>query len=463
MFGGLLMKNRFAVVLAAGQGTRMKSKLYKVLHPILGQPMIHYVLKALQTTDVTRNITIVGHGANEVIEKVGNRTEFVIQEEQLGTAHAVLQAEDLLKDEEGTTIVVCGDTPLITGETYERLFEFHENSKSAATILTTRVESPFGYGRVVRNDAGNVARIVEEKDANETEAEINEINTGTYCFDNQALFKALKSVNNDNAQNEYYLTDVIEILKNEGHKVSALLTEDADETIGINDRVVLAEAEGIMKRRINETHLRNGVSIIDPDNTYIGPDVTIEQDVTIYPGSIITGITHIDQDAVIGPNTEISNCQVGKGSLIRQSVVNDSKIGNDADIGPFSHIRPETVIGNDVKVGNYVEVKKSKIGDHTKLAHLSYIGDATIGKNVNFGCGAITVNFDGKDKHHTEIGDNVFVGCNTNLIAPVKLEDNSFIAAGSTITKDVPSGALAIERGVQTNKENYVSKLNQKK
>lgn len=463
MFGGLLMKKRFAIVLAAGQGTRMKSKLYKVLHPLLGQPMIHYVLNALQTTNVTRNVTIVGHGANEVIKNVGNKTEFVIQEEQLGTAHAVLQVEDLLKDEKGTTIVVCGDTPLITGKTYESLFEFHETSQSVATVLTTKVPNPFGYGRVIRDDAGDVARIVEQKDASEMEAKIDEINTGTYCFDNRALFKALKAVNNNNSQNEYYLTDIIEILKNDAHKVSAFLTDDAEETIGINDRVVLAEAENIMKYRINATHLRNGVSIIDPNNTYVGPNVTIERDVIIYPGSIIMGTTYIGEDSIIGPHTEIANCQIGKRSVIRQSVVNDSKIGDEADIGPFSHIRPDTSIGNNVKVGNYVEVKKSTVGNHTKLAHLSYIGDATIGKNVNVGCGAITVNFDGKDKHNTQIGDNVFVGCNSNLVAPVTLEDNSFVAAGSTITKDVPNGALAISRATQTNKEGYVAKLNQKK
>lgn len=457
------MKKRFAVVLAAGQGTRMKSKLHKVLHPILGKPMIEYVLDALRQTEVSKLVTIVGFGAKEVIENVGEQTEYVIQKEQLGTAHAVLQTAGLLKDEAGTTIVVCGDTPLITGETYKKLFEYHESSKSAATVLTTTVANPTGYGRIVRDAHQQVKRIVEQKDADEAEVLIDEINTGTYCFDNQALFAAIKEVNNDNSQNEYYLTDVIEILRNKSEKVSAYLTTDADETIGINDRVVLAQAENLMKNRINENHLRNGVSIIDPNQTYIGADVTIDQDVIIKPGSIILGNTHIATDSIIGPNTEISNSQIGKRSVIRQSVVNDSKIGDEAEIGPFSHVRPGTVIGNHVKVGNYVEVKKSTIGDHTKLAHLSYIGDATIGKNVNVGCGAITVNFDGVNKFDTIIEDDVFVGCNSNMIAPVTIKSNSLIAAGSTITNDVPSGALAIGRARQSNKEDYVTKLNKKR
>lgn len=457
------MKNRFAVILAAGQGTRMKSKLYKVLHPILGKPMLHYVLEALSETSVHRKVTIVGHGAEAVQENVGDQSEFAVQEKQLGTAHAVLQVDKLLKDETGTTIVVCGDTPLIKGETYKQLFEFHEQSKSQATILTTELVNPFGYGRVVRDQQGNVERIVEQKDANEAEVEINEINTGTYCFDNQTLFAALKEVNNENSQNEYYITDIIEILKGKSEKVSAYLTDDSDETIGINDRVALAQAEKTMKRRINEEHLRNGVSIMDVDNTYIGPDVTIEQDVIIYPGSIITGETHISTDAIIGPQSEIDNCRVGKGSVIRQSVVKGSKIGDNADIGPFAHIRPETTLGEHVRVGNYVEVKKANVDDHTKLPHLSYIGDATIGKNVNMGCGSVTVNFDGENKHQTVIGDNSFIGCNSNLVAPITLGADTFVAAGSTINKDVPEGALAIGRARQVNKEGYVARLHHKK
>lgn len=457
------MMSRFAIILAAGQGTRMKSKLYKVLHPIIDRPMIHYVLDALHPTKIDKMVTVVGHGAEEVMNEVGKKSEFVIQEEQLGTAHAVLQAEKLLQNKPGTTIVVCGDTPLITDKTFNHLFHTHEEMNAKATILTTKINNPSGYGRVVRNEHGEVEKIVEHKDATEKELNIQEINTGTYCFDNEALFAALKKVNNDNAQSEYYLPDVIEILKEQGEKISACITEDAEETIGINDRLALSEATKVMQRRINRHHLMNGVSITDIDHTYIGPNVTIEPDVTIYPGSYITGSTQIKAGASVGPYTEMEDCQVGDNTLIRQSVVKNSKIGNRVNIGPFAHIRPETAIGDEVRVGNFVEVKKSTIGDTSKVPHLSYIGDAKLGEGINIGCGTITVNYDGKAKHQTIIGDHAFIGCNANLIAPVTIEADTLIAAGSTITKDVPKEALAIARERQINKEGYATKIAKKK
>ena len=457
------MKNRFAVVLAAGQGTRMKSKLYKVLHPILKQPMIHYVLDALEPVGINQLATVVGFGAERVMESVGDRSKFVVQEEQLGTAHAVQQTEELFKNKQGTTIVVCGDTPLITAETYEKLFDFHESEQAKATILTTKVDNPAGYGRIVRNASHDVEKIVEHKDASDVELFINEINTGTYCFDNEALFEALQQVDNDNAQQEYYLPDVIEILNKQGEKVSAYMTEDEEEIIGINDRVALAEAQGIMKRRINRGHAKNGVSMMDPENTYVGPRVEIESDVVLYPGTVLTGNTVIRSGAVIGPNTEIEDSEIGQDTVIRQSVVNNSKIGNTVNIGPFAHIRPETAIGNDVKVGNFVEVKKSVIDDSSKVPHLSYIGDSELGKGINIGSGTITVNYDGKDKHKTIIGDNAFIGCNSNLVAPVTIEEGAFVAAGSTVTNDVPKDALAIARSKQVNKEGYASRLGKKK
>jgi len=453
------MKNRFAVILAAGQGTRMKSKLYKVLHLILGRPMIQHVIEALKPAKLDKIVTIVGHGAETVKGTIGNDSEFALQEEQLGTAHAVLQAENILKSKSGTTIVVCGDTPLITAETYGKIFEHHEKSGAKATILTTMFNDPTGYGRVIRDESGDVERIVEHKDASEQERMVKEINTGTYCFDNEALFKALKQVDNDNAQQEYYLPDVIEILKSQDEKVTAFITEDEDETIGINDRVALANAEQIMKARINESHLENGVTIIDPNNTYIGPDVTIDQDVIVYPGSIIMGKSHIETESIIGPHAEIENCTVGKGTVIRQSVVKDSKIGNKVNIGPYAHIRPETSVGDEVRVGNFVELKKSDIGDRTKMPHLSYIGDANLGNGINIGCGSITVNYDGKDKHVTTIEDNAFIGCNSNLVAPVTIKEGSYVAAGSTITEDIPKESLAIARSRQTNKEGYAAKM----
>src|SRR5690625_1704365 len=380
------MKKRFAVILAAGQGTRMKSKLSKVLHPILGRSMIEYIIKGLNANSIDTKVTVVGHGADEVMSVIGNQCEFVIQKEQLGTAHAVMKAEDILKDRDGTTIIVYGDTPLISSATFEKLFQFHEETKSFATILTTKVANPFGYGRVIRAEDGQVERIVEQKDANETERNINEINTGTYCFDNKALFSALKEVGNDNVQGEYYLTDVIEILRKKSHKVSAFITEDADETIGINDRLALAQAENMMKRRINDSHLLNGVSIVDPNNTYNGPDVTIEQDVTVYPGCIILGETYIGTGCTIGPNCEIIDCTIGEYSVIRQSVLKNSKIGQEVQIGHFAHIRPDNVLRHKVKVGNYVELKKAHIGTETKVHHLSYIGEDYCGSGIIIGC-----------------------------------------------------------------------------
>ena len=457
------MSKHYAVILAAGQGTRMKSKLYKVLHPIMGKPMIQHVLNQLKRVQIDKKITIVGFGAEAVKEEIGDETAFAIQKEQLGTAHAVQQAEDLLKDKEGTTIVVCGDTPLIKTETFEKLLNYHKEKGSKATILTTEMQDPTGYGRIVRNEANEVDRIVEHKDASENERLIKEVNTGTYCFDNQSLFSALKEVSNDNAQGEYYLPDVIEILRQSGEKIAAYLTKDAEETLGINDRVALAQAESIMKRRINEKHMRNGVTIIDPNNTYIGPEVEIEQDVVIYPGSILSGETFIKTEAIIGPNTEIEDSIIGEGTYVRQSVVTKSKIGKRVNIGPYAHIRPESNIGNQVKIGNFVEVKKSEFGDDSKASHLSYIGDAVVGKNVNIGCGTITVNYDGKNKHITTIEDDAFIGCNSNLVAPVTIEKGSYVAAGSTITTDVPKESLAIARSRQTNKEGYAVKLKNRK
>jgi len=452
------MAKRYAVILAAGQGTRMKSDLYKVLHPVVGRPMVQHVIDQLRPIGLDQTVTVVGFGADAVKESIGDQSEFVIQEEQLGTGHAVLAAEDVLKEKEGTTIVVCGDTPLITSETYKALFEHHEKEAAKVTILTAQADNPTGYGRLIRNQNQQVERIVEHKDANEEELLVQEINTGTYCFDNEALFSALQEVSNDNVQGEYYLPDVIEILRNKEQKVSAYKTTDFEETLGVNDRVALAQAEKIMQRRINEQHMRNGVTLIDPDHTYIHPEVLIDSDVVIYPGSVITGETEIKKHAEIGPNSELSNCFVDEETVIKQSVAKDSKLGKRVNVGPFAHIRPESSIGNDAKLGNFVEVKKAEMGEHSKVSHLSYIGDAKIGKNVNVGCGTITVNYDGKEKHLTTIEDDAFIGCNSNLIAPVTVGEGSYVAAGSTITDDVPAESLSIARARQTNKNGYVSK-----
>lgn len=457
------MTNTYAVILAAGQGTRMKSKLYKVLHPVCGMPMVEHVSNNVQQLGVEKIVTIVGHGAEKVKEQLGSASEYALQEQQLGTAHAVQQAASLIEGLPGTTLVVCGDTPLIRPETMQSLLNHHKETAAKATILTAMADNPTGYGRILRDGAGSVAKIVEQKDASAEERLVNEINTGTYCFDNEALFEALKLVSNNNVQGEYYLPDVIEILQRQGEVVAAFATDSFAETLGVNDRVALSEAERTMRVRIAEKHMRNGVSIIDPATAYISVQAEIGADTTIQPNVTIEGATKIGENCLISSNSHIANSIIGDGSVIRSSHVYDSTVGTDAAVGPFAHLRPESNLGNDVKIGNFVEVKKSAVGNGSKVSHLSYIGDASIGTNVNIGCGTITVNYDGKNKFHTTIEDDSFVGCNSNLIAPVTIGKGSYVAAGSTISKDVPSEALAIARARQENKEGYVSKLNKKK
>lgn len=463
VIGGSEMTNRYAVILAAGQGTRMKSKLYKVLHQVCGKPMVEHVVDHISTLNVEKTVTVVGHGAELVKSHLEGKSDFALQAEQLGTAHAVRQSEDVLGNLEGTTLVVCGDTPLIKGETMEALVAHHEGLGAKATILTGHTEAPDGYGRIIRNDQGLVERIVEHKDATDEERRVKEINTGTYCFDNKALFEALTKVSNDNVQGEYYLPDVIEILKAEGEIVSAYQTGDFAETLGVNDRVALAQAEITMQGRINEFHMRNGVTIKDPKNTYIDSDITIGRDTVILPGTVLKGNTIIGEDAVVGPNTEVKDCTIGDRTVLRQSVAHDSFIGADVQVGPFAHIRPASNIGDEVKIGNFVEIKKASFGKGSKASHLSYIGDAEVGSDVNLGCGSITVNYDGKNKFLTKIEDGVFVGCNSNLVAPVTIGQGAYVAAGSTITEDVPGEALSIARARQVNKENYAQNLNHKK
>lgn len=457
------MLTRYAVILAAGQGTRMKSKLYKVLHPVCGKAMVQHVVDQVLHLQIKDVVAVIGHGSEQVKAQLGNKVKYVNQAEQLGTAHAVIQAKDLLDNKEGVTLVVCGDTPLIKSETLEALFKHHDETSAKATILTAVTQNPSGYGRIIRNNAGQVEKIVEHKDATDEERLITEINTGTYCFDNRALFHALNQVSNENAQGEYYLPDVIEILKKQNDIIAAFQTEDFEETLGVNDRVALAEAEKIMKRRINKFHMQNGVSIIDPENTYIEASVTIKEDTVIMPGTILSGNTAIDADCIIGPHTEIKNCAVGKNTVIKQSVAHDSKIGSEVNIGPFAHIRPQSNIDDEVKIGNFVEIKKASLGKGSKASHLSYIGDAKVGSDVNIGCGTITVNYDGKNKFLTTIEDGAFVGCNSNLIAPVTIGKGAYVAAGSTITEDVPGNALSIARARQVNKENYVKNLQRDK
>lgn len=451
--------NKMAIVLAAGQGKRMKSKLYKVLHPVCGKPMVGHVLDSVRGASFERVVVVVGHGAEAVKATLGDTAEYVLQSEQLGTGHAVMQAKLLLAAVDGVTIVICGDTPLVRKETVEAMVALHARHGAAATILTAELNEPAGYGRIVRGPDNDVLKIVEHKDCNPEELAIKEINTGTYCFDNRKLFKALEQVTNGNAQGEYYLTDVIGILRNEGNAIMACLVEDPAESIGVNDRIALGEAERLMRLRINAYHQVNGVTLIDPAGTYIEAGVTIGADTVIYPGTVLRGRTSIGEDCAIGPQTELTDTIVGNGTKIRQTVSEGTQIGAECNIGPFAYLRPGTRLADHVKIGDFVEIKNSAIGEHSKVPHLSYVGDAVVGSNVNIGCGAITANYDGYNKSKTEIGDNVFIGSNANLIAPIKIGKGAYVVAGSTITQNVADNDLAIARERQVNKPGYAEKI----
>ena len=443
----------YAVVLAAGKGTRMKSEKPKVVHEVLYKPMINHVVDELKALGVDETIVVVGHGAQQV-EAIVDDVTFVYQNEQLGTGHAVLQAKDKLADKEGITLVLCGDAPLVRKETLQGIIDYHQQNHNQATVMSADCDTSTHYGRIIK-DNGQVKGIVEFKDLLESQMDITEMNTGEYCFDNHALFDALSKVTNQNAQNEYYLTDVIGIMNEQGLKVDAFKIDDFNEVGGINDRVALAEATQILRDRINKEHLLNGVNIVDPANTYIGRDVVIGIDTTIEPGCIIKGKTVIGNNCHIGPYCEFTNMEIKDDVVIKFSVLSDSIIENGVDIGPYARLRTNCHIMEHAHLGNFVEMKKALFGAGSKASHLTYVGDAEVGKDVNFGCGTITSNYDGKNKSLTKIEDNVFIGCNTNLVAPVTVRKNAYIAAGSTITKEVEEDAMAIARARQENKKGY--------
>jgi len=450
---------RYGIVLAAGQGTRMKSKQYKVLHQVCGKPMVGHVVDALTMIELNEIYVVIGHGADAVRAYLGDRVSYVMQHEQLGTGHAVLQAAPHLADRPGSTVIVCGDTPLIQPHTIREMLENHERQGAAASIMTAVLDDPTGYGRIISGADGRVARIVEQKDCTEEEAAVKEINAGIYVFDNQKLFQALAKVTNDNAQGEYYLTDVIGILTDAGEPVTAYRVADAAEIVGVNDRVALAEAERHMRERINKRHMRNGVTIIDPANTYIESDVTIGPDTVVYPGTMLKGRTVIGSDCVIGPQADITDSVLGDGVSVKYSVLDQAQVGDRTTVGPYAYLRPGADVGRDARIGDFVEIKNSRIGDESKVPHLSYVGDAEVGQRVNIGCGVITANYDGVNKHRTIIRDDAFIGSNSNLIAPVTVGAGAYVVAGSTITHDVPDDAMAIAREKQTNKEGYASRL----
>ena len=445
------------LVLAAGKGTRMKSKLPKVLHKVGGKPMLQHVTDAAKRAGSSREVVVIGSGA-ELVQQTISGVEFVLQEEQLGTGHAVLSAKKKFAKSEGTLLILCGDTPLLTSSLLKNFVNAHEKSHCAATVLTAIMHDPAGYGRVILETDNTFQKIVEEKDATDDEKKICIVNAGVYCFDVQKLFGSLEKISNDNAQGEYYLPDVLPILKNAGEKIGTFAADYADDVIGINDRVQLAAADKSLRLRKERELMENGVTIVDPATTFIDVDVEIGQDTIIHPNTYLEGNTKIGADCEIGPDVRFVNMIVGNRVKAQFSYCHDATIDNDVTIGPYVHIRPDSKIKDRVKIGNFVEVKNSTIGEGTKLPHLQYIGDSDVGNNVNIGCGTVTCNYDGKKKYRTKIGDNVFVGCNTNLVAPVEIGDGAYIGAGSTINKDVPKNYLAIARAQQVNIPNWNDK-----
>ena len=449
---------RCAVILAAGQGTRIKSNIPKVLHKVCGKEMVNHVIDNMREAGIEDVNVIIGNGSELVKESTKDRNvSYSLQEEQLGTGHAVKCAKEFLQGKDGVVAVFTGDAPLTRVETIEKLIKEHIEKGNKATLLSAYVDDPTGYGRIIRDDNKEVLKIVEHKDCNEEELKVNEMNAGLYCFDIKSLLSSLEELNNNNVQGEYYLTDVIGILKDKKEKVGALVT-DYEDTLGVNSRAQLAEVEKVLRKRINKFHLDNGVTLIDPDTTYIGVDVIIGKDTVIYPNNILEGYTKIGESCTILQNSRIKDSIIEDEVEVQASVILNSRIGKNTTVGPFAYIRPDSTIGEGVRIGDFVEVKKSSIGNGTKVSHLTYIGDAEVGSGCNFGCGTVVVNYDGKTKNKTIIGDHSFIGCNTNLISPVEVQDNTYIAAGSTITSTVEEGDLAVARAKQRNIKGWVKK-----
>lgn len=442
------MDKTAVIILAAGKGTRMKSEKAKVLHEIAGVPMLSYVLDAAKETGADKTVVVVGHQADKVMERFdGKDLIFAEQKEQLGTGHAVMQAEKALKGFKGDVLILSGDVPLITSETIKGLMKVHRDEKATLTILTAEPETPHGYGRIIKDSRGNVKKIVEQKDATEKEKEVREINTGIYCVDSPFLFKALKGIKPQNVQKEFYLTDIVAIAVKGKEAVSTSKVREFEEVMGINSRIELAEAECAIRIRTVQGLMASGVTLVDPYNTYIAPSVRIGRDTVVYPGVMLEGNTTIGSDCVIGLGSIVSDSTIGNGVKIKPySIIEESEVREGAYIGPVAHLRPASLIDKNAHIGNFVEVKKSTIGEGSKANHLTYIGDSTIGKGVNIGAGTITCNYDGVKKYQTIIEDNVFVGSDTQFIAPVRIGKGSLIGAGTTVTRDVPEDSLVLSR-----------------
>ncbi len=446
-----------SIILAAGEGTRMKSDIPKTLHKVCGKEMIKYIIEAAKDSGIEKNIVVLGHGKEKVKNTILDMGVITVEqpigkEVPYGTGYAVMVAAPHIEDED-TVLILCADGPLIRKETLSSFIKNHLDNNCDASVMTSYFENPKGYGRIIRNEDLTIRNIVEEKDASEEIKKITEINAGIYCFKGKMLKFALKNINTNNSQGEYYLTDTIKVLNNENYKIGGWILEDETDIKAVNDRVQLAEVTKIMQERINKKLMLSGVTLIDPENTYIEDTVTIGRDTVIYPGTYLQDNTVIGSECTIGPNARIINSKVCNNVSIENSKIIESIIGDGTTVGPFAYIRPGTVLGKNVKIGDFVEVKKSIIGDNSKSSHLAYIGDAEVGKDVNIGCGVVFVNYDGKKKHKTVIGDGAFIGSNSNLVAPVNVSQGGYIACGSTITEDVEEGDLAIARARQVNKK----------
>ncbi len=459
------MTDIHVVVLAAGKGTRMKSQLPKVLHSISGLSLIERVVRTASAL-VPKSITVVvGHGAEAVRQSLEARpsVQFVTQEQQLGTGHALLQTRPLLEGQRGTVVLLSGDVPLLTVASLQSLLDAHAGAQSAATVITANVPRPFGYGRIVRSN-GAISKIVEEKDTTPAQRAITEINSGIYAFDLEPLFTALDSIGTANKQGEYYLPDLVAIYRKQKRTVATWTVSRADEIRGINSRTELAEVSTMVRQQKNEELMAAGVTLIDPATTYIDADVVVGADTVIHPCVFLEGSTKIGSACEIHAGSRIVNSTIGDRVCVRNhTVVTDSTVEAGAFLGPFAHIRPGSQVSEDAHIGNFVELKKTTMGKGAKANHLAYLGDATIGEKSNVGAGTITCNYDGDKKHQTKIGAGVFVGSNSTLVAPVTLADGSYIAAGSAVTTDVPAGSLAIGRARQENKEGWVARRKEAK